>query len=185
MPQMQDAGRHAAVPAPHAGTHQAHQQIGIFPAPTGEGALKAIDGDKVRTPDAEIAALRAAPIAPAQLAQRPERQREERRKTLDLFGTPSPPPIGKAPAFRLEFYFQDSLRKRWRQQQPVAGHEPAALGQRAMRRDKTGSRDTIAVEEDAIIARCRQDRAVADFSEAETVIGMPDVVQAAIEPRPP
>ena len=67
----------------------------------------------------------------------------------------------------------------------VLSYRDWMANQRAMRRDKTGSRNTIAVEEDAISARCRQDRAVPDFGEAETVIGMPDVVQAAIEPRSP
>ena len=50
---------------------------------------------------------------------------------------------------------------------------------------KFGSRDAIAVEEDAIIAGRGKDRAVADFGEAETVIGMPDMVQAAVEPLLP
>src|SRR4029077_3909914 len=110
-----------------------------------------------------------APVIPAQLAQRPERQREERREAFDLLGTPRTPPIGKGPTFRLEFFLQNSLRKRPRQQKPVAGHEPATLGQRAVRRDEIGPRDAIAVEEDAIIAGRREDRAIADFGEAETV----------------
>ena len=83
------------------------------------------------------------------------------------------------------FSCQDSLRKLPRQKQPVSGHEPAALGQRAMRGNEIRSRDAIAVEKDAIIAGGGKDRAVADFGKAEAIIGMPDMVQAAFEPRLP
>src|ERR1700722_16757789 len=53
VPQMQHAGRHAAVLAADARAHQADEQVGILATPAHVRTFEAVDSDKVRAPDAE------------------------------------------------------------------------------------------------------------------------------------
>src|SRR5262249_37787838 len=124
-------------------------------------------------------------IAGAPPSQRPERQRDQRRQALDAAGAALAPPIGEGPGFGFELFLQYPLSQPARQQEPVAGHEPSGTSEGAVCRDVIASRDAVALEEDAVTALRRQDGAVADFGEAEAVVGMPDVAEAAGEPRLP
>src|SRR5713226_5490517 len=54
-----------------------------------------------------------------------------------------------------------------------------------MRRDEIGTRNAIAVEEDAVVAAAAEDRAVADFGRPKASIDLPNVAERNTEPRLP
>jgi hypothetical protein len=68
---------------------------------------------------------------------------------------------------------QHRVGQRLRQQNAIAGDEPAGLGKPAMSRDEIGAWDAIAVEKHAIGAAAPRDRAIADFGRAETRMLVP------------
>ena len=54
-----------------------------------------------------------------------------------------------------------------------------------MRRDKIGTHDAIAVQENAVAAARRENRAVANLRRAEAFVGVPDMLKAARKFRLP
>src|SRR5262249_51944243 len=181
MPQMDDAGGEASVLAPQAAMQQADQQIGILAAPAAEGGVESVDPLEIGAPDGEIAGARPAPAPRLELAQRPERQPQHTGQPIDAAAPPLAHPPGQAPRLGPEVLAQPPRGETRREQHAVAGHEPSALGQPAMYGKEIGGHDAIAVEKDAVVAAARLDRAVTDFSGAESAMGLPHVAERNAE----
>src|SRR5215467_1858849 len=184
MPQMQHAGREAAVLAQHAGADHADEDVGVLAAPTAERRIEAVDLVEIGAPERHVAAARATPAARAEIAQIAERQAEQRLQPVDPAPGALGDPAGKAPLLGLEAVVQDALRQFARQQNPIAGDEPAGLGEPAMGGDEVGPRDAVAVEEDAVAAGARPDRAVADLGEAKAAVAVPEPSSATRSSKP-
>src|SRR5262249_46279679 len=136
MPEMNDAGRKAPILAAWTAAQQSDQQIGARPAPTGERSVEPVDPLETGAPNGEIAGARAAPLSRSQLAQRTERQPQQRRQPIDAATQPLPDPARCAPRLRLCVVAQHHCREGLREQYAVAGDEPAGLCQLAMPRDE-------------------------------------------------
>ena len=134
----------------------------------------------------EIAGLRALPAFAVELAQRPERQPQRRHQPIDA--------AARAAARSRAAKFHSSaaspcgehgIGQFARQQNAVAGDEPARLGEPAMRGDEIGARQAIAVEEDAEFAGARANAAVADLAAAEAEMLVADVLERHRQARRP
>src|SRR5712691_4616217 len=163
MPEMQHAGRETAVLAQHAAADQAYEDVGILATPAREGGVETVDLVEVAAPERHVAAARAAPALGTELAQAVEPQIEQRREAIDVAARALGDPVGKTPMLGLEPFDQDALGQLARQQDAVAGDEPAGLGETAMGGHEVAPRDAVAVEKDAIAAGAGTDRAVADL----------------------
>ena len=164
---------------------QAGDNVGILLTPAAVIGVKAVDTVEVAAPDREIAGSRALPGVAAQPAQRSERQVQQRRQSVDAAAQPLNHPSVKAPGFRRQSvpqYFGGECRG---QENAVAGHEPARRGKPAVGSDEIRPHDAIAVEEDAVDAARRQDRAVANLGGAKSVVLMPDMREPMAEPVHP
>src|SRR5262245_8639937 len=128
VPQMDDTGGEAPVLTPQAAMQQADQQIGILAAPATEAGVEAVDPIEVGAPDGEIAGARAAPSPRLELAQRPERQPQHAGQPIDVATPALADPPGQAPRLRPQILAQHRCGEPRREQHPVAGHEPSALG---------------------------------------------------------
>ncbi len=91
MPQMDDPGGETAVLAPHAGAQQPDQEIGVLTAPAVEVRVEAVNRIEVAAPDREIARAGALPFVRFTLAQRTERQVEQRGQPVDAAIAPPAP----------------------------------------------------------------------------------------------
>src|SRR5262245_26103896 len=138
VPQMDDAGGEAPVLAPQAAMQQTDQQIGILAAPAAEAGVEAVDPLEIGTPDGEIARARASPSPRLELAQRPERQSQHAGQPIDAATPTLADPPGQVPCLRPQVLAQHRCGEARREQYPVAGHEPSALGQPAMRGEEIG-----------------------------------------------
>ena len=110
---------------------------------------------------------------------------QQRRQAIDAAARTLRQPIRKTPALRRELFAQHFRRQFGREQDAVAGDEPAALGETAMGGDEIRPRDAIAVEENDIVAARGENGAVADFGGAEAAVLVPDVLEAAADPGLP
>ena len=182
MPEVQYTGRPPAVLAAHARTNEPHKQIAILASPAGKISVKTINGDKVAAPHREIRPTRAPPLPPIHVTQRPKWQPKQRQQPIDLAAGPLGNPLSDVPLFRRQPLAQDALRQVARNQHAIAGHETAALRQRAMGGDKSRPRQAIAVKKNAIIARRGENRTVANFGEAKAIVRVPHMRNAATEP---
>lgn len=182
MPEVQNTGRPPAVLAAHARTNESHKQIAILASPAGKISVKTVNGDKVAAPHRKIRPTRAPPLLRIHVAQRPKWQPKQRQQPIDLAAGPLGDPMSDVPLFRRQPLAQDSLRQVTRDKHAVAGHEAAALRQRAMGGNKSRPRQAIAVKKNAIIARRSEDRTVANFGEAEAIVRVPHMRNAATEP---
>ena len=72
---------------------------------------------------------------------------------------------------------QHALGKIARQQDAVAGGEPAGLGEAAVGGDEITPRDAVAVDEDDISPGARADAEVADLGEPKTSVLVPDMLE--------
>src|SRR5205823_4277314 len=72
-----------------------------------------------------------------------------------------------------------------RQQHAIAGDEPSGLGECTVTRDEIGTRQTIAVKKDAIVATTREDGAIADFCSTKSGIRLPDMADRDTDARMP
>src|SRR5215475_13863578 len=76
----------------------------------------------------------------------------------------------ETPPFRCEIVREHGARQRLRHENAVARDEPAGLGQGAMLRNEIRAWNAVAVEEHAIAATARRDRAIADLGEAKAIV---------------
>jgi len=79
--------------------------------------------------------------------------------------------------FGVERLVQHRVGQCLSEQSPITGNEPAWLGEPPMGRDEIGPRQTIAIEEHAIIATARSEGAIANFRGAKPALLMPDARQ--------
>src|SRR5580704_4718646 len=109
MPQMQHAGCKASVLAPHAAADEPNEQVGILAPPTGESRIEAVDPLEVLAKERHVAAARAHPALPAALAQRPQRQPDQRSDAIDLAAPAARQKAPKPPELRLQSVAQNPL----------------------------------------------------------------------------
>src|SRR4051812_14887918 len=101
MPEMKHPGGEISVLATHAGMQQSNKEIGILEAPAAVSGVEAIHAVEIVPPDRKVAGPRAAPGARPQLAQRSERDRQQRREAVDLALSAQAPPSTPPPPFGL------------------------------------------------------------------------------------
>src|SRR5215469_5185063 len=101
---MQNAGCEPPVLAAHAVTDEPHRDIRILTPPAAVGAVKSVDSQQILASDREIRPPRAPPISAVKLAQRPQRQCDERQQTVDVAASPCLEPRGRRPKFRPQLF---------------------------------------------------------------------------------
>ena len=136
--------------------------------------VEAVDGNEIGAPDAEIAALHAAPVVapamtPASVGQRREFQ-GPRAARAESAGEPAPtPPAGPAR--------QPSPGLGARQPAPLAGDETGRLRKFSVPRHEIRQHETIAVDKDEIVAPALADGEIPRATRTETALLLPDMAQ--------
>jgi hypothetical protein len=180
---MHDAGCKVSVLAPHAGAKKPDQQVGILQAPTAIGRIEAVHLVEIAAPHCEVTGPRTPPGARPELAQRTERQRHDRRQPVDPALPAQRDPLPEAQEFHLVAVCEHPFGEFARQEDAIAGHEPARLGKAAVHGNEIGSGNAVAVQEDAIAAPARQNGAVARLARPEASILLPDMLERNTKPR--
>ena len=182
MPQMEHAGREAAVLAMHARADHADDDIGILQSPAGKGGVETIDPIEICAEEREVAAARALPRGSRRLRSAPSGRLNSGSRRLT-----SPRARRAGPGCRSSrFPARDVLRRicsrqSARQQHAVAGDETAAAprARDAPRRNPAARCNRRRGR--SIVAGARQDRAIADFGEAEAAVFVPDMLERNAE----
>src|SRR5262245_47493731 len=125
MPEMEYAGREAAVLAVDARAQQADQEIGILKAPPDIVAVEAVHAIQIRAPDREVARSCAPPILWTDFAYRSEPRLQQGRKPIDVATKARAARFHEGPELRFERLAQDPVGQPLRHQHAVADDKPA------------------------------------------------------------
>jgi len=82
----------------------------------------------------------------------------------------------------VDVFAQNALGEPLAQQDAAAGNQEAGLRQRPVAADEVALRDAIAVQENDIVACCRQRAAVARHGGAKAFVRLPDMFQGHRRP---
>ena len=90
--------------------------------------------------------------------------------------------FGQAQCRDVDVLAQRAFGQPLAQENAAAGNQEAGLRQRPMAADEVALRDAIAVQENDIVACCRQSAAVARHGGAKAVVRLPDMFQGHRRP---
>src|SRR5262245_54724968 len=109
MPEVDDPCGVVSELAAHAGMNETFPHVAVLPAPSGVGPIEAVNAVKIAAPNCLIAAERLGANLRGPLAQRAQRQGEERRCPADVMPPAVNPPSRQAPFSRRKAVREDSF----------------------------------------------------------------------------
>src|SRR5262245_11023540 len=176
VPEVQHGCSHAPVATPYAVADHTDKYVGVLPSPAGERRIESVDRIQVTTPKGHVAAAGAAP--PACLCARcyawpwQQQRTEPIHPATDALRNPR----CQSPALRRQVVLEDARGELARQQKPAAINEPPRARQTAMRRDKAGSHEAVAVQEDTVASGTHANGTIPDLGQAKAFVFMPNVL---------